>query len=101
MLKDADKETIETQQRKLMEARAELEDLKQKFALMKQKFDSISNYAAKDHQEFVTVSKDKKAFEEMVAKLKVQNQELLEKYEKIKLQYQELKKKPPTTDIES
>ena len=37
----------------------------------------------------------------MVAKLKVQNQELLEKYEKIKLQYQELKKKPPTTDIES
>ena len=55
MLKDADKETIETQQRKLMEARAELEDLKQKFALMKQKFDSISNYAAKNHQEFVTV----------------------------------------------
>jgi hypothetical protein len=49
MLKEADKETIEAQSRKLVEARSELEDLKQKFAAMKQKFESISNYAAKDH----------------------------------------------------
>ncbi len=54
-----------------------MEDLKQKFAAMKQKFDSISNYAAKDHQEFVSVSKEKKVFEDMVIKLKKQNDELL------------------------
>ncbi len=48
----------------------------------------------------MTLSKEKKVFEEIIVKLKAQNQELLEKYEKFKLQYKELKKKPPKIDLE-
>jgi len=42
-------ESADVTQKKLITARQELEEMKQKFGALKRNFESVSHYASKDH----------------------------------------------------
>jgi hypothetical protein len=52
LLASSDKETIESQQKRLLLTKQELDDVKAKFQVLKRNYDSLSLFHAKDNAEF-------------------------------------------------
>jgi hypothetical protein len=52
LLASSDKDTIETQQKRLLMTKQELDDVKAKFQILKRNYDSLSLFHAKDNAEF-------------------------------------------------
>ena len=52
LLASSDKDTIETQQKRLITTKQELDEVKAKFQILKRNYDSLSLFHAKDNAEF-------------------------------------------------
>ena len=66
----SDKETIESQQKKIMLMRHELEEMKKSYGALKRNYESVSHYAAKDNAEYKRIKGMKDSYEEQIATLK-------------------------------
>jgi len=69
LLASSDKDTIEVQQKKLLLAKQELEDLKEKFKVLKRNYDSLSMFHAKDNAEFQRLKGQKDEYERKIDEL--------------------------------
>ena len=70
VLAQADKETIESQQKKMHALRAEMEQLKQKYGQLKRNYDSVSLHAKKDAAANQKILDMKQAYEKEIDELK-------------------------------
>ena len=69
VLAQTDKETIETQQKKMHVLKVELDQLKQKYGQLKRNFDSVSLHAKQDAERNEQIQKMKKEYEEKIKTL--------------------------------
>lgn len=65
----SDKDTIESQQKRLLVTKQELEDVKAKFQVLKRNYDSLSLFHAKDNAEFQKLKAMKEDFERQIEEL--------------------------------
>jgi len=71
LLNASDKDTIESQQKRLLLTRQELEELKLKYNKLKRNYDSVSHYAAKDNAEFQKLKNASDSAQSEVNELKI------------------------------
>ena len=65
----SDKDTIETQQKRLLVTKQELEDVKAKFQVLRRNYDSLSLFHAKDNAEYQKLKAMKEDFERQIEEL--------------------------------
>jgi hypothetical protein len=82
LLASSDKDTIETQQKRLITTKQELDEVKAKFQILKRNYDSLSLFHAKDNAEFQKLKAMKEDFERQIedlTKFKENSEEVIKK----------------------